>query len=144
MSINQQTQRVMIIDDNDIDNFITQRILNKAEFTKQVDICNSGIEALNFLKTYAEEPDKLPDVIFLDLNMPVVDGFVFLFEFEDLPEVVREKCKVVILSGLLDKDVIDKVLKNQFVHDFIPKPLTAAALSRLSLNGNNVLRKKLA
>ncbi len=130
---NQPTKRVMIIDDNDIDNFITQRILHKANFSKQVDIYNSGLEALNYLRSYATQVNKLPEVIFLDLNMPVVDGFVFLFEFEDLPLTVRENCHVVILSGLMEKDIIDKVLKNEYVNDFVPKPLTSAALQRLTL-----------
>ncbi len=130
---NQPTKRVMIIDDNDIDNFITQRILNKANFSKQVAIHNSGLEALDYLRSFANQENKLPEVIFLDLNMPIVDGFVFLFEFEDLPLTVREHCQVVILSGLMDKKIIDKVLKNHYVNDFVPKPLTSAALQRLTL-----------
>ena len=65
--------------------------------------------------------------------MPVVDGFVFLFEFEDFPQEVKNKCNIVVLSSLLDKMVIDKVLRNEYVSDFIPKPLTEAALQRLIL-----------
>jgi CheY-like chemotaxis protein len=128
-----QTNRVLIIDDNDIDNFITQRVLNKENFTKQVDICTSGAEALDYIKKHSHNLDQLPDVIFLDLNMPVVDGFVFLFEFEDFSQAVKNKCKIVVLSSLLDKLAIDKVLRNESVTDFIPKPLTQSALQRLAL-----------
>ena len=128
-----QTNRVLIIDDNDIDNFITQRVLNKANFTKQVNICTSGSEALDYIKNNVNNLDNIPDVIFLDLNMPVVDGFVFLFEFDDFPEIIKNKCKIVVLSSLLDKLAIDKVLRNEFVTDFIAKPLTEVALSRLTL-----------
>ena len=128
----------MIIDDNDIDNFITQRVLNKANFTTQVDICTSGSEALDYIKRNANNLERIPNVIFLDLNMPVVDGFVFLFEFEDFPQEVKNKCNIVVLSSLLDKMVIDKVLRNEYVSDFIPKPLTEAALQRLILTKERV------
>jgi CheY-like chemotaxis protein len=130
---NYQTNHVLIIDDNDIDNFITQRVLNKFNFTNQVDICTSASKALDYIKLHKDDIEKIPNVIFLDLNMPVVDGFVFLFEFEDFPQAVKDKCKIVVLSSLLDKVAIDKVLRNDFVTDFIPKPLTEAALQRLSL-----------
>ena len=59
-----QTNRVMIIDDNDIDNFITQRVLNKANFTTQVDICTSGSEALDYIKRNANNLERIPNVIF--------------------------------------------------------------------------------
>ena len=131
--IEYQTNRVLIIDDNDIDNFITQRVLNKANFTKQVNICTSGAEGLDYIKKNINDLDNIPDVIFLDLNMPVVDGFVFLFEFEDFPERIKKKCKVIVLSSLLNKDTINKVLRNEFVTDFISKPLTQVALTRLNL-----------
>lgn len=135
---NYRANHVMIIDDNDIDNFITQRVLNKVNFSNQVDICTSASKALEYIKLHKDNIDKIPNVIFLDLNMPVVDGFVFLFEFEDFPEEVKNKCRIVVLSSLLDKTAIDKVLRNDFVTDFIPKPLTEAALQRISLTKERV------
>jgi CheY-like chemotaxis protein len=108
-------------------------VLNRANFTKQVDICTSGSEALDDIRRNSNNIEKIPDVIFLDLNMPVVDGFVFLFEFDDFAQTIKDKCKIVVLSSLLDKLAIDKVLRNEFVTDFIPKPLTQPALERLSL-----------
>ena len=130
---NYRVNQVMIIDDNDIDNFITQRVLSKANFTNQIHICTSASKALEYIKLHKDNIEKIPNVIFLDLNMPVVDGFVFLFEFEDFPDAVKNKCRIVVLSSLLDKVAIDKVLRNEFVTDFIPKPLTEAALQRLPL-----------
>jgi len=65
------------------------------------------------------------------LNMPVVDGFIFLFEWEDFPQEVKEKCKIVVLSSMLDTEIIDKVSKNHYVSEFIPKPLSVSALKRI-------------
>ncbi len=128
---NYQTERVMILDDNDIDNFITQRVLNKSHFTKQVDICNSGVELLEYLKRNEHHLDKIPEVIFVDLNMPVIKGFVFLFEFNALSKALKDKCQIIVLSSLKEDLSVDKVLQNEFVADFIAKPLTASALKNM-------------
>ena len=69
---------VMLVDDNDTDNFISKRIIEITEFAKTVEIKNSGKSALEYLEEHKNDPDKLPNIIFLDINMPIVDGFVFL------------------------------------------------------------------
>ncbi len=81
-----------------------------------------------------DNPGNLPDIIFLDINMPVVDGFVFLYEFEKLKELVRTKCKVIILSSSDNKRDIDRIVNNNYVIKFITKPLTELALDEIKLN----------
>lgn len=122
---------VLIIDDNEIDNFVSKRVIENSKFSNNVRIITSGEEALTFLENHKGEETKLPRVIFLDLNMPVVDGFMFLFEFDDFPDLVKKKCKIVILSGALEQKTIDKILKNEHVLDYISKPLTESALRKL-------------
>lgn len=122
---------VLIIDDNEIDNFVSKRVIENSKFSNNVRIITSGEEALTFLENHKTEESKLPRVIFLDLNMPVVDGFMFLFEFDEFPELVKNKCKIVILSGALEQKTIDKILKNEHVLDYISKPLTEASLRKL-------------
>ena len=75
-----------------------------------------------------------PHFIFLDINMPIVDGFVFLYEFEKFNELVRNKCKVIILSSSDNKRDIDKIVNNNHVIKFITKPLTEVALDEIKLN----------
>ncbi|MBC8110181.1 MAG: response regulator, partial [Verrucomicrobia bacterium] len=88
----------MLVDDNDTDNFISKRIIEITKFAKRIEVKNSGKSALEYLEKEANNAENLPNIIFLDINMPIVDGFVFLFEFENFGEIVRNKCKVVILS----------------------------------------------
>ncbi len=120
---------VMLVDDNDTDNFISRRIIEITEFAKNVEVKNSGKSALEYLEREQDNPAKLPDIIFLDINMPIVDGFVFLFEFEMFPDELKNKCKVVILSSSDNKRDIEKIVDNEHVIKFITKPLTDQALN---------------
>jgi CheY-like chemotaxis protein len=76
---------------------------------------------------------KLPDLIFLDINMPIVDGFVFLYEFEKFSSLLKNKCKVIILSSSDNKRDIDKIVNNDHVIKFITKPLTEKALNEIKV-----------
>jgi CheY-like chemotaxis protein len=119
----------MLVDDNDTDNFISKRIIEITKFARDVEVKNSGKSALEYLEEHKETKDKLPDIIFLDINMPIVDGFVFLYEFEKFNDIVKNKCKVIILSSSDNKRDIDKIVNNDHVIKFITKPLTETALS---------------
>jgi len=122
---------VMLVDDNDTDNFISKRIIEITKFAKRVEIKNSGKSALQYLEENQNKPENLPDLIFLDINMPIVDGFVFLFEFEMFPDELKKKCKVVILSSSDNKRDIEKIVDNEYVIKFITKPLTDNALNEV-------------
>lgn len=122
---------VMLVDDNDTDNFINKRIIELAGFSSDIVVKNSGKSALEFLNTNKDNPEKLPELIFLDINMPVVDGFVFLYEFEGFPDHVKEKSKIIILSSSDNKKDIDRIVDNEYVIKFITKPLTEEALETL-------------
>lgn len=124
---------VMLVDDNDTDNFISKRIVEITHFARRVEVKNSGKSALDYLAAHQNNPENLPTIIFLDINMPVVDGFVFLYEFEKLKEVVRTKCRVIILSSSDNKRDIDRIVNNNYVIKFITKPLTEAALTDIKL-----------
>jgi CheY-like chemotaxis protein len=125
---------VMLVDDNDTDNFISKRIIEITKFAKRVEVKSSGKAALDYLKEHETDGANLPSLIFLDINMPIVDGFVFLYEFEKFNELVRSKCKVIILSSSDNKRDIDKIVNNNHVIKFITKPLTEVALDEIKLN----------
>ncbi len=122
---------VMLVDDNDTDNFISRRIIEITNFARNVEIKNSGKSALEYLESHKEDPSKLPEYIFLDINMPIVDGFVFLYEFEKFNHILKNKCKVIILSSSDNKRDIDKIVNNDNVIKFITKPLTETALEEI-------------
>ncbi len=126
---------VMLVDDNDTDNFISKRIIEITKFAKRVIVKNSGKSALDYLKEHEDNEEELPNLIFLDINMPIVDGFVFLYEFEKFNSLIKDKCKVIILSSSDNKRDIDKIVNNNHVIKFITKPLTEASLEEVKYKG---------
>jgi CheY-like chemotaxis protein len=122
---------VLLVDDNDTDNFISKRIIEITKFAKKVEVKNSGKSALEFLEREQNNPENLPEIIFLDINMPIVDGFVFLFEFEMFPETLKNKCKIVILSSSDNRRDIEKIVDNEYVIKFVTKPLTESILNEV-------------
>ena len=131
MISSQEIDLVMLVDDNETDNFISKRIIEITKFAKEVEVKSSGKGALDYLRENQENSDRLPNLIFLDINMPIVDGFIFLYEFEKFNDNVKDKCKVIILSSSDNKRDIDKIVNNNYVIKFITKPLTEGSLEEL-------------
>ncbi len=123
---------VMLVDDNDTDNFISKRIIEITNFAEEVIVKSSGKSALDYLNDNAGEVANLPEIIFLDINMPIVDGFVFLYEFEKFAVNIKDNCKVIILSSSDNKRDIDKIVNNDYVIKFITKPLTEKSLEEIN------------
>jgi CheY-like chemotaxis protein len=123
---------VMLVDDNDTYNFINRRILEKQGFAKNIEVQSSGIGALSYLEEHLGSPNKLPDIIFLDIKMPLLNGHEFLFKLRQITgTVANNKCKVVMLSSSGNENDINQAKEYSSVIDFIQKPLTSKALNTL-------------
>lgn len=118
-----------IIDDDAIFVFVFKKILKKAEVFKEVVNVQNGLEAINVLKTIYDKKQKLPDLIFLDLNMPVLDGWQFLDELEDLP--FKDELKIYIISSTIDNAEIERAKSYNCVKSFISKPISSADLTKI-------------
>lgn len=122
---------VMLVDDNDTYNFINRRILEQMNFAKSVQVQSSGIGALSYLEEHIEHPERLPDLIFLDIKMPLLNGHEFLFKLEQISKPLTNKCKVVMLSSSGDQEDVNSTKRYSNVIHFIQKPLTPQALEAL-------------
>ncbi|UII30100.1 response regulator [Fulvivirga ulvae] len=120
---------VMLIDDNEIDLFINQKVIELCRFTRRIITYHSGREALEYLLS-ATEAD-IPDLIFLDLNMPLIDGFRFLYEFSTFPDHVRNKASVIVLTSSDNMRDKEKIEVNADVIKFLSKPLNDQKLEQI-------------
>ena len=123
---------VMLIDDIELDNFINEKLIKTYNFSKDVYVNNSATGALEFLHTITSNngalPKIYPEVIFVDINMPIVDGFQFINSFREIFQQHILKPKIVILTSSVAR--IDRE-KTVFISDeiiFLNKPLTKEML----------------
>lgn len=122
------TDTVLLVDDNEIDLFINRKILEFNQFSKRIISTTSPMKALHMLSS---ETGDLPEIVFLDLNMPIMDGFKFLREFANLSEMVRTQVSIVILTS--SENICDKELavQSNAVVRYVSKPLTDEKVARL-------------
>ncbi len=117
-----------MVDDNEIDNLIHGRVLDAVNFASKRIVKNSAIDALEYLNANLNNPANFPDLILLDINMPEMNGFGFLEEFEKLPENVIAKTSVILLTSSLSFNDLEKSHQYKSVKKYVNKPLRADEL----------------
>ncbi len=135
MSEKDQFRAIMLVDDNEIDNIINQKMIESCGKSKVVFSHTSAKSALEYLRSIDRVPsdvsDFLPELIFLDINMPIMDGFQFLEEFEKLSKKVKDNCKIVLLTSSLNPRDLTEAKKNSHVYKYLNKPLTESNIMEL-------------
>ena len=124
---------VMLVDDNELDNFINKKLVESDTFAAATTIHTSAESALGYLKNNASDDAQIPDLIFLDIMMPEMDGFGFLDAFDKLPESVKSKCRIVMLSTSDSFKDLNRANQNKYVKRFLNKPLNAQILAALNI-----------
>lgn len=125
-------QKVIIIDDNEIDNLIHSRLVTELKFGKQVESYSNGKAAILHLRELLrKQKQTLPDIIFVDLHMPIMDGWAFIQEYEKLNIHLYKEIPVYILSCAIYTKEVSKLKSNFIQINFVPKPLTVDALEEI-------------
>ncbi|MCX6290217.1 MAG: response regulator [Bacteroidetes bacterium] len=122
---------IMLIDDTPEDLYINHRVLKKHAVYKEVIQFSMATDAILHLQNEELEHSAIPDIIFLDIHMPLMNGFEFLDAFDALPAPVKHKCKIFILSSSFDQDDIERSKNNPYVKQFFEKPLTKEVLEKV-------------
>jgi CheY-like chemotaxis protein len=124
---------ILLIDDDEPTNFLNQMVLEELGITKHIKVAQNGEEALGYLKktSTGDENFPLPDLIFLDINMPAMNGWEFLQHYSGLPQNQKANVVIVMLTTSLNPDDRAKAHQISEVTGFETKPLTADKLKAL-------------
>ena len=131
--MNTYCNTVLLVDDNEVDNVINHQLIRLSNFAEHVITKQYADDALEFLRNEYKIKKFAPDIVFLDILMPVTDGFEFLESFESFHENLKNRTKIYLLTSSIDKDDEIRAYKNKYVKQFLRKPLTMEVLDNLKL-----------
>jgi CheY-like chemotaxis protein len=122
---------VLLVEDDPITIMVCDRIIKMTSFAEKVTSCENGKIAIDHLSNITA--DSIPAIIFLDINMPVMNGWDFLEEFEKIRSKFNAMPRIYLLSSTVDPEDYKKAKKFTLVEDFISKPLSKEALQGIAI-----------
>jgi CheY-like chemotaxis protein len=123
---------ILLVDDDEINNFISIKLIKKALLTTEIMACLNGKFAIDQLMEIQKRgPEKLPDYILLDINMPIMNGWEFLDEYKRLNIDPLGKTKIYIISSSVFSNDINKAKSYPLVKSFISKPLSVEKIKEM-------------
>lgn len=128
---------ILLIDDDNATNEIHKYVIKRSNVAEKVHTVSSGYDALDYLTNSGEyesdsEEYPQPDIIFLDINMPAMNGFEFMEEYEKLKRNQQGDIVIVMLTASLNPDDKERALSIEQINDFHSKPLTVEKLHELA------------
>lgn len=127
-------KKVLLVDDDEVSHIIGNRLMKITSYAKEIVALENGKEAITYFHKLVKmnEPEKIaPDVIFLDINMPLMNGWDFLEDYTRLYYPQFPFIKIYILSSSMDPEDIVKSKNYPMVKDYFVKPLTKENLEKL-------------
>lgn len=118
--------KFLLVDDSLLDLFIHKKLIALSDLAESITTFNSAEEALQFLEEKGNDLEE--SVMLLDLQMPGMNGFEFIDEFAKMPEEVKHKLRIFILSSTVDQGDIDLARNSPYVEEMLPKPVDVAQL----------------
>ncbi len=130
---------ILLVDDDKASIYLTQEMLSEMEIANHIFVCKNGKEALQFIQDNClnisiPNPIQCPDVIFLDINMPLMNGFEFLDALHNLPGLERQFMTIIMLTTSTRADDMNRAWQYN-ITEYIEKPLTEEKLQSLFDNG---------
>jgi len=122
--------KLIILIDDDIDtNFYNKIIIENMNITETIKSFQNGKLALDFL--ISKDTNIQPEIIFLDINMPIMNGWEFLYHYNKLPKEQQSKILIAMLTSSINYEDKDKALSEGIVKEFINKPLTNEIIDKI-------------
>lgn len=136
-------KKIFVVDDDTVDRIIAERIVKKNDFSEEVVLMDSARSMLQYLSDF---PDAIvyehPQLILLDLNMPEIDGWGFLERFDLLEKKIKEQFRIFIVSSSINLNDKERALTNEYVWDYVVKPLTREAFLGINVRIEQKIRER--
>lgn len=124
-------RKLVFIDDDPIDHFLMKHILRGKNYFDTTTYTIYGSLVLDYIEEHKSDPEKLPDMIFVDLNMPMFSGWDFLKRMEQMQNEISKDIPVFIISSSVRPDDKATSSRYSFVQDFINKPVNSEEIERI-------------
>lgn len=116
--------KILVIDDNETDLLIAKIVIERAGYKGLLTTKNSAKSALEYLNSLVNSPENWPNAIFLDINMPLINGYGFIEEFEKFDYAFVTKTNIIILTSSDNRTDFEAFQLKPFVKDYMPKPIS--------------------
>ncbi|WEK37029.1 MAG: response regulator [Candidatus Pseudobacter hemicellulosilyticus] len=135
--MDQPLRCILLIDDDEPTNYLNNRIITRARCAQQVEVVQGGQSALQYLCGCREfgatspDPNRLPELILLDINMPAMDGWEFLEKYRELPRTSPIDSIMIMLTTSLNPDDNSRAQQTPEIASYESKPFTDEMLARI-------------
>jgi CheY-like chemotaxis protein len=123
---------IMIIDDDDVFVYLIKKAIGKINGDGQIEVFDNGLDSINYIKENSANPDLLPEIILLDLSMPIMDGWQFLEEYAALEPKIEKKITIYVVSSSISPEDLKKAKSINVVSDFLVKPIAKEKLMEIT------------
>jgi CheY-like chemotaxis protein len=124
-------KNIALVDDDLVYTFLSKKAIESSNLAERIDVFGNGKDAIDFIKENISNPDLMPDIIFLDISMPVMDGWQFLEEFTLLEPEIGKIIRIYVCSSSISPNDVAKVKSISAVSDYIIKPIAKEKLLAL-------------
>ncbi len=125
------SKSLTLVDDDEVFVFLTKKLIEQARTVHLLNVFENGLDALNFLRDNKNNAELLPDIILLDLSMPILNGWQFLEEYAKLYPTIGKKILIYVCSSSISSHDINRAKSINEVSDYVIKPITIDKLREL-------------
>ncbi|MGX1927978.1 response regulator [Flagellimonas sp. 2504JD4-2] len=129
-----KVKKVFLVDDDFIFREAAEALIGASGLSENICHFQNGLEAYEALVSLAETPHELPEILLLDINMPVMNGWELLEELKRADSIIREQVHIHILTSSIAPEDLNLSKEYAFIDGYVTKPLTEADLKKMELN----------